>query len=497
MPRHIPHHLIATLLATTLTACGGGDADPTAQAADDAQMSPTPDTSIDDTLEAQPAYHRLPGTADTDGNGPGSVQTAPGDDQVDTHGLTDDNLAARRADVPQAQALAAAPNTAPVVYTPAQIRAAYGMPALPARLDNLSPQQRAELGAGQTIYIIGAYHGPNTVDDLARFNSRFGLPACTTLRIPVGTRSLPAAKPEDGCTISVVFSTRGATLALQPPPYNPTWAAEYALDVQWAHATAPLARIVVIAAESAATLSIFDAIMVANKMGPGVVSMSFVVPEASYAARYEPIFQFPGMTYLAAAGDRGAQANWPATSPSVVSVGGTSLRVGPAGRSETVWASTGGGISAYHARPNYQAGLGLPNSPLTGPLAAVKGVPARAGADIAFNADPRTGQFVALTPPAGTTRWYSFGGTSIGTPQWAGIVAVANAQRALAGRAPLGQLPARLYALARSNAGRVLSDIVDGRNGDCNWCVAGAGYDIPTGWGTPQVGVLLGQIARD
>jgi subtilase family serine protease len=295
----------------------------------------------------------------------------------------------------------------------------------------------------------------------------------------------------------VVHSTRGATLTLVPPPYHATWAAEYALDVQWAHATAPLARIVVITAENASALSLFDAIMVANKMGPGAVSMSFVVPEAAYANRFEPIFQFPGMTYLAAAGDRGAQANWPATSPSVLSVGGTSLRLGAAGRSETAWSGTGGGFSLYHARPAYQAGLALPGATLTGPLAAVTGVPARAGVDVAFNADPRTGQFVVLTSPAGATNWYSFGGTSIGTPQWAGIVAVANAQRALAGRAPLGQLPARLYGMAASSGARVLSDIVDGRNGTCSWCAAGRGYDIPTGWGTPQVGALLTLAARD
>ena len=503
MPRPIHHHLITTLLATALAACGGGDADPGLEAGDSsadvisADVTSANVASADDTLQAEPAFHRLPGTADADGTGPGSVQTLPGDAQVDTQGLTDDNLAARRADVPQAQALAAAPSTAPVVYTPAQIRAAYGMPVLPARFDALTPRQRADLGAGQTVYIIGAYHGPNTVADLERFNTRFGLPGCTSLPIPVGTRSLSPARPADGCTISVVHSTRGATLALRPPPYHPTWAAEYALDVQWAHASAPLARIVVIAAESASTLSIFDAIMVANKMGPGVVSMSFVVPEAAYANRYEAVFQFPGMTYLAAAGDRGAQANWPAMSPSVLSVGGTSLRLGASGRSETAWASTGGGFSLYHARPSYQAGLGLPGTTVTGPLAAVRGVPARAGVDVAFNADPRTGQFVVLTSPAGTTNWYSFGGTSIGTPQWAGIVAVANAQRALAGRAPLGQLPARLYALARSSGARVLADVVDGRNGACNWCVAGAGYDIPTGWGTPQVGALLAQMGRD
>jgi subtilase family serine protease len=500
-------HLIAALLATSLAACGGGDgggdADTTLAATDDTVAAadiPTPPlaaTSSDDLLEAQPAYHRLPGTANAEGTGPGSVQTMPGDEQVDTRGLTDANLAARRAAAPRVHALAAVTNTAAVVFTPAQIRTAYGMSALPARFDALSPQQRADLGAGQTIYIIGAYHGPNTVDDLARFNARFGLPACTAQRIPVTTRSLPAAKPADGCTISVVHSTRGATLALLPPAYHPTWAAEYALDVQWAHATAPLARIVVIAAESATTLGIFDAIMVANKMGPGVVSMSFVVPEAAYANRFEPIFQFPGMTYLAAAGDRGAQANWPATSPSVVSVGGTSLRLGDAGRSETAWASTGGGFSLYHARPSYQAAMALPAANLTGPMAAVVGVPGRVGVDVAFNADPRTGQYVALTSPAGATNWYSFGGTSIGTPQWAGIVAVANAQRALAGRALLGQLPARLYAMAASSGARVLSDIVDGRNGDCSWCVAGKGYDIPTGWGTPQVGALLAQVAKD
>jgi subtilase family serine protease len=143
-----------------------------------------------------------------------------------------------------AQALAT--STTAVVYTPAQIRAAYGLSALPAQtLANKGAYQ----GAGQTIYIVDAYHNPNIANDLAVFNQKFGLATCGTLAIPANARlPLTAAAAGSGCTLSVVYAAKGSTtrtptgaLTATVPAVNKSWATEITLDVQWAHAIAPLA----------------------------------------------------------------------------------------------------------------------------------------------------------------------------------------------------------------------------------------------------------------
>jgi subtilase family serine protease len=223
-------------------------------------------------------------------------------------------------------------------------------------------------------------------------------------------------------------------------------------------------------------------------MGGGAVSMSFGAAEGNWTASVDPAFAATGMTYLAATGDSGSAVSWPSVSTKVVAVGGTTLRYTTGTRSETSWSRTGGGISAYTATPAYQSN----QVPGVGTLAH------RAVADVAFNADPSTGQFVAvMTPGSSAVSWVSAGGTSLSTPQWAGLVAVANAMRVRAAKPLLGAPHGALYgqiAAVPGNYAAAFSDVLSGTNGTCATCAAKIGYDVPTGLGTPNVAALLSAL---
>lgn len=377
------------------------------------------------------------------------------------------------------------------IYTPAQIRAAYNMPALPAPGAALTQAQAAALGAGQTIYVIDAFHDPYIAQELAAFNTRFGLPACS-VTVLGPTRALPLAGASTvGCELLVAASTAAGGISATAPAYDYGWATEIALDVQWAHATAPLARLVLIEAQDSSLASLVGAIKLANNMGPGVVSMSFGGKEGNWTDLLDSLFASDSMTYLAATGDNGPQVDWPAVAPRVLAVGGTTLRFSGAGeRIETSWSSTGGGFSAYTPTPGYQS-------------AAVPGVGGKAFrgvADVAMNADPATGQYVARIEPGATQPvWISAAGTSLATAQWAGVMAVANAQRALGGKPPLGAPHALLYESIASRPGdyfSAFSDVTAGSNGACSHCGAAAGYDTLTGLGTPKVEGLIALLSQ-
>ncbi len=479
-----PLPFVALVSALALAACGGGDRP--------------------EDVQAEPAFHRLPvppaEPADADAEDPSaSTRQEPAAVEIparlqalDTSGLTDEKLqaaeagASGRASAQSARIQAAA--TSATVYTPAQVRAAYGLPALPAASALLTPAAAAALGAGQTIYVVAAYHHPNAVADLNAFNRKFGLPLCTPFTVPAGVPSLPNAG--NSCTVTVVRAAASATVGAQPPAYNAAWASEIALDMQWAHATAPLARIVVIEAADATAGTLSNAVALANRMGPGVVNMSFGAGEGNWVGGTANAFAGKGMTYVAATGDSGWAVSWPAVMPSVLAVGGTRLAWNGSTRSETAWAKTGGGVSAWVAMPGYQTALTIPGQPAGARAGKYRGV-----ADVAFNADPASGQYVAFTP-AGAVQpgWYVFGGTSLASPQWAGLVAVANAQRALAGKAPLGAFHAELYRrLAPGSGGHASAfvDVVSGANGSCAACTARGGYDAPTGLGSPRAGGWL------
>jgi len=477
--RPVPASLsfLACLLAAVLTACGGGS---------DAASGAAPEDA--DGVRAHPAFHMAPAQLDAPvgaGLVPHRFEIAAALADLPTARLTPARLAgAQRARVAAAGDVPSAPAVAATVYSPAQIRAAYGLPPL-------SGATPADLGAGQTIYIVDAHDHPNAAADLAAFSTTFGLPGCASA--PLAASALPPLAPAGtGCTFSVAYTDHSAQLLRSAPAYDAEWAAEIALDVEWAHAIAPLSRLVLIEVPSDDTRQLLGGVALANRMGPGVVSMSFGAPEGSWVRASDAGFSAPGMTYVAAAGDAGAQVLWPAVSPKVLAVGGTSLQwngLQPA-RREVAWANSGGGISAIEPSPAWQAGLAVPG---------VGTATMRVVADVAFNADPTTGQYVALTPPgASRTAWNSFGGTSIGAPQWAGLVAVANARRAAIGKKPLGDFHAALYqAIASSPVphAAAFADIVDGRDGACAGCVAAAGYDTITGWGTPNADVLLRALA--
>ena len=389
-----------------------------------------------------------------------------------------------QADNPGATPLAA--GTAVATYSPAQIRAAYALPSLPAAGTAVSAAAGAQLGAGQTIYLIDAMNDPNVAAELAAFNSTFGLPNCASSVIAPGA-SLPLAPAGvTGCSLSVVYTTSAGAMTASAPAYDSGWSTEISLDVQWSHATAPLARIILIEAPDASVNSLLGAVELANAMGPGVVSMSFGSPEGNWSASVDSTFTAVNMSYLAATGDAGAAVDWPAVSAHVLAVGATTLTyTGASPRSEIAWSDTGGGISAYVPAPSYQTstvpGMGVQSH--------------RNSADVAFNGDPTTGQYVAvMSPNSATVGWVSAGGTSLSTPQWAGLIAIANAVRAQGAKGALGAPHSLLYGQIADTAGNystAFSDITRGSDGSCTTCSAKTGYDTVSGLGTPNAAALL------
>lgn len=513
------------VVGLSLAACGGGGDTDASGSPSPRSEAPGQTLATDDAValdpavlalaaktEVQPQFHMAPVVLDApDGrdaiDNTASARSAPhiqripaGLAGVSTRRLTLQAIESDR--MRMAAASSAAEGTASALaegaivktYTPAQIRTAYGLPAIPPPYVSLSPRKAAWLGAGQTIYIVAARHNPNVVAELAAFNEAFGLPGCTTQQLPAGTPLPLAAAPMDGCVLSIAYTSPEGIMRNTAPAYDATWASEIALDVQWAHAIAPLARIVLIEAPSNGDIPLGMAVVLANRMGPGVVSMSYGSPENSGSlAVDDAVFRGAGMTYVAAAGDSGEQVLSPAVNSNVLAVGGTTLAdFSNSGlRTETVWGATGGGISAYVATPPYQVGgqVGIGSS----------GLRRRGVADVAFNADPATGQYVAIMKPGDASpSWGSFGGTSISAPQWAGLMAIANALRLQTGGSHIGVPHDLLYrqigADRRAYATRFL-DILGGRNGSCSRCSARAGWDAPTGLGTPNAEALLGTLA--
>jgi subtilase family serine protease len=515
-----PGRLLAlplTCIAALLSACGGSSetatttpaaaAAPLATASTVLQLDDGALPAADAQQFAQPSYHMAPLLLDTPADAaPGAAassevhtQTVPSQfRRLGSKRLTVEALRQVQAnrsadadtDTSSSSAAPLATTSTVVTYTPAQIRAAYGLPALPSSYTGLSAAQAAQLGAGQTIYIVDAQHNPNIAAELAAFNSKFGLPTCTTKTIAT-TASLPlATASSSACELSVVYNTASGGMTATAPAYDSGWATEIALDVQWAHATAPLARIVVIEAASGSYDNLLGGVRLANNMGPGIVSMSFGGSESSGTSSADSVFSVANMSYLAATGDSGAAVSWPSSSAKVLAVGGTTLTYSGSGaRSEVVWSSTGGGVSQYVATPSYQS------TAVPGMGTATR----RTVADVAFNADPNSGQYVAvIASGTSTVKWASVGGTSLSTPQWAGLIAVANALRAVNGKAVLAAPHAALYTNISTVAGTyasVFSDITKGSHGTCSACSGETGYDQATGLGTPNSASLLSTLS--
>jgi subtilase family serine protease len=333
----------------------------------------------------------------------------------------------------------------PTGTTPAQMVVAYGFSQLPNQ------------GAGQTIALIDAYDDPNIESDLGVFDTEFGLPACTT---------------DNGCFTKVYASGK-------QPTGNPSWGVEISLDVEWAHAIAPQAKIVLVEASNAFNFALYNAVDAGVSSGASVVSMSWGGGESSSETRHDRHFNVPYVTFLASSGDDGYGVNYPAASPYVVGVGGTTLTIQSNGTyvSETAWSGSGGGISAYEPQPQYQAGV--VNSTF------------RAVPDVAYDADPNTG--VPVYDSYGYGGWVQVGGTSMAAPEWGALFAIVNSMRAAESKAPInGALP-YLYALTAD-----LHDVITGSNGSCGQlCTAGPGYDEVTGNGTPMANVLVPALVAE
>jgi hypothetical protein len=346
---------------------------------------------------------------------------------------------------PALSALAAVTNTSPRGYTPAQIRQAYSFGGITF---NGSVQGD---GSGQTIAIIDAYNDPNIASDLQAFDAAFGLanPPKFTVMNQNGGTSLPAS--------------------------DAGWSQEIALDVEWSHAMAPGANILLVEANSSSLSDLLAAVNTArNAAGVSVVSMSWGSGEFSGERQFDQYFTTPsghaGVSFVASAGDSGAQAIWPAVSPNVLSVGGTSLSASGSSAGETAWSGSGGGYSRFEAEPGFQT--------------SVQSSGVRTSPDVSFNANPNTG-FAVYDSVAvgGRNGWFEIGGTSAGAPQWAALVAIANQGRLLAGKPTLAGAQSNLYSLASSD----FRDVTSGSNG----YLARVGYDLVTGRGSPLANLIV------
>lgn len=303
-------------------------------------------------------------------------------------------------------------------YNTSQIRTAYNLPS--------------SGGLGVTIAIIDAFDTPNLLNDFMGFSSQFGLP--------------------DNSTGNFLVHKMAPSMAT-----NTGWAMETCLDVEWAHAIAPNATILLVEATSDSDSDLLLAIDYAtSQTGVIAVSMSWGTNEFSQETSYsyESHFNKPGITFFAASGDDGLNLIWPAVSPNVVSVGGTTLNLSPNGTviSETAWSNSSGGSSSFESRPIFQTNFGLT-------------YPNRAVPDVSYNGNPATGVSVYN----GT--WWTVGGTSAGAPQWAAIHALT-----------FSATNANLYGKAKLAYSSYFRDITNGSSWANN---ATVGYDLVTGLGSP------------
>jgi subtilase family serine protease len=317
-----------------------------------------------------------------------------------------------------------------IAYGPADLQTAY----------SLTPYSAAN-GGGTTVAIVDAFDNPNAASDLAVYRNYYGLPPCS---------------PSSGCFTKVQFGKR----------INKGWVEEESLDVDMVSAICPNCNILLV---EAATNSIRN-LEAAEKYATAhasYVSNSWGAPEIYNGQQNFPnglpqVFDVPGVAITASTGDSSYNdpALYPAIFPTVIGVGGTSLgSVNP--RAETAWSGAGSGCSQIFAQPNFQQGLST-------------GCTNRAEADAAADADPYSGVAV-YDSYKNKFGWWIFGGTSVASPIVASVFA-------LAGNTATNN-PAYLYANAAN-----LNDITSGANGNCGapLCVAGAGWDGPTGLGTPN-----------
>jgi hypothetical protein len=330
-------------------------------------------------------------------------------------------------------------------YGPADLDSAYKLPT--------------NLGAGRTVAIVDAQDDPDAESDLGTYRSQFGLPACTTA---------------NGCFRKI--NQNGATSPLPSPDTG--WASEIMLDLEMVSATCPLCKILLVEANSATDANLGTAVNQAVAQGAVAVSNSYGGSESSsdpsVGATY---YQHPGVAITVSSGDEGYGVEFPASSPYVTSVGGTSLTRSTSnarGWTETVWSTSasegaGSGCSKYETKPSFQTDTGCTH---------------RTVADVSADADPATG--VAVYDQYGSGGWTVFGGTSVSSPIIASIYAMASPP------------PANVYPVQYPYADPSgLFDVTSGSNGTCSpsyLCTAEVGYDGPTGLGTPDGVAAFGPV---
>lgn len=315
--------------------------------------------------------------------------------------------------------------------TPADIQAAYHLPAT---------------GQGQTVAVVDAFGYSSAESDLAVFRQQYGLPACTT---------------QNGCFSKV--DQQGGT---NYPADDSDWSTETALDLDAVSSACPACNILLVEANSNDIPDLAAAADTAVSLGAKFVSNSYGALDSAAAGQVsDSDYNHPGVVVTASTGDVGNQVEWPSSDPDVVAVGGTTLTPASGtsrGWSETAWSKAGSGCSSFEPQPVYQGDL-------------TTDCANRATADISADADPNSGLAEYDTLNGG---WEQVGGTSLASPLIASMYA-------LAGTPAAGTYPVTYpYIHASSD----LNDVTGGSNGTCGdvLCTAGAGWDGPTGLGTPN-----------
>ncbi|MBI3384982.1 S53 family peptidase [Candidatus Gottesmanbacteria bacterium] len=296
-------------------------------------------------------------------------------------------------------------------------------------------------GGHGTIAIIGAYDDVTIENDLRVFSSTFRLPECTS---------------RNGCLEKHLMAKKLQSKA--------GWNLETSLDVEWAHAIAPDAKILLVEARSPSGANLLKAVDYAVSRSDVVaVSMSWGGAEFPEEKSLDKHFvSKSGAVFFVSSGDNGWGPSWPASSINVVSVGGTTLLLNNDNSlsREEAWRGSGGGVSAYETQPVFQSSYSISKAH------GMRAIP-----DVSYNADPRSGFSVYAKE-----KWYVLGGTSAGAPQWAAI-------RSLG----LSAANDKFYSdKATSSHAAFFRDIISGSNGDCKYyCEARKRYDYVTGLGSP------------
>ena len=348
---------------------------------------------------------------------------------------------------PQPQAKGVPPYPGYFYETPASLGCIYHLTVVTRKGQGCNPNvvTANPTGGSKAIAIVDAYDQPNALSNLQYFSQQFGL-----------------KKPR----LEVIYAN-----GIQPPE-NDDWAVEESLDIEWAHAMAPNAKIYLVEALTNNTSDLLAAEEVAANLvaaaGGGEVSNSWGSTEFGDETAYDSIFTAPGIVYFASTGDTEGTI-WPSASPNVVSAGGTSISRNPLTgyfQEEYAWNSAGGGPSYIETRPSYQNGV-------QSIVGLSRGIP-----DVASDADPNSGVWVWATTSAGTG-WYVVGGTSVASPVWAGIVNSAG-NFASSSQAELTTIYGNLGVASDFN------DITFGACSFYNGYNAVKGYDFCTGVGTPN-----------